>query len=132
MHVREGRLAMYSQQGDLFDCVDWPTSKDKRFMRALESMERAVSECVLMRADDGCELVCSVTTPFDLLEGGTAFATEMLGKRVLTDTGIATIERIDHVGVRDVCRMHFGGISFAAGVNADRRIYSHNTTAVKP
>lgn len=132
MYVRPGQRAADVASGDLFDCADWPTSGNARFERPLHSMERAVSECVVLVADDGSELVCSVTTPFDLLDGGAARAPEMLGQRVLTDAGIATIVRIDPVGVRDVCRMHFGGISFAAGVRADRRIYSHNTTTAKP
>lgn len=134
MHMRSGLLAGDVRAGDLLDCADWPTRGDARFERPLHSMERAVSECVLMRTDDGCALECSVTTPFDLLDDHhqTVVAPEMLGQRVLTDMGIATVIEVRPIGIRSVCRMHLGGISFAAGMDATRRIYSHNTSAVKP
>ena len=131
MFIRRGRRAVDAIAGEIFDCADFPTRGLERFERALLSMDRGESECVHLIADDGCELECSVTTPFDLLDGGEALAPDMLGERVLTDCGIARIVEVLPIGAHKVCRMHFGGISFAAGLHADRRIYSHNAT-IKP
>jgi hypothetical protein len=132
MFIRRGRRAVDAIAGEIFDCADFPTRGLERFERALLSMDRGESECVHLIADDGCELECSVTTPFDLLDGGEALAPDMLGERVLTDCGIARIVEVLPIGAHKVCRMHFGGISFAAGLHADRRIYSHNTSTSKP
>jgi hypothetical protein len=129
MFIRRGRRAVDAIAGEIFDCADFPTRGLERFERALLSMDRGESECVHLIADDGCELECSVTTPFDLLDGGEALAPDMLGERVLTDCGIARIVEVLPIGAHKVCRMHFGGISYAAGLHADRRIYSHNTVS---
>lgn len=132
MFIRRGRRAVDAIAGEIFDCADFPTRGLERFERALLSMDLGESECVHLIADDGCDLECSVTTPFDLLDGGEALAPDMLGERVLTDCGIARIVEVLPIGAHKVCRMHFGGISFAAGLHADRRIYSHNTSLSKP
>jgi hypothetical protein len=126
MFIRPNRRARDAIPGEIFDCADFPTRGLDRFERALLSMDRGESECVRLISTTGCELECSVTTPFDLLRGGEALAPDMLGEEVLTDAGIERIVEVHPIGVHKVCRMHFGGISFAAGLHADRRIYSHN------
>lgn len=39
-----------------------------------------------------------------------------------------TAASVERIGMRPVCRMSFGGISFACGADPAHRIYSHNLT----
>lgn len=125
MWVREGLMARDAKPGSLFDCLDIPSAQGIH-QRPLLSFERALEECVRLRTQDGCELDCSTSTPFDLLGGGSAKAPDMQGKLVVTDRGISPVIHIEPLGVHGVIRCHLGGVSFAAGREPRARIYSHN------
>lgn len=129
MFVAEDRYASDAKPGDLFDCMDMPREGMKKFQRPLQSIESARSMCVRITTDRGAVLECSVSTPFDLLNGKTAKAVDMLGYRVVTDRGLETVVDVFPLGERRVYHIHLGGISFAAGKDARHRIYSHN---IKP
>lgn len=117
--------------GYVCDCVDWATGAGKH-QRSLLGVTRGVEECVRLETDCGAELVCSISTPFDLPDGRHTFAPHMLGETVLTDWGLERIARIESVGERPVSRLHLGGVSYAAGEHRTHRIYSHNTSTSKP
>jgi hypothetical protein len=125
MFVREDLRAGDAHVGDLFDCIDLPTGAGKH-RRRLQGVERAMEECVRMVTANGCALVCSVSTPFDLPDGQCLMATKMLGQEVVTDSGNSTVTSLALVGRMPVSRVHLGGVSFAAGAESSRRIYSHN------
>lgn len=132
MFIREGLRAGDAEIGDEFDCIDMPTAAGKH-VRALRGVSRGREECVRMITDDGCALVCSVSTPFDLRDGRTLDALRMLGERVVTDLHAdAVVVSLALVGPRHVTRAHLGGVSYAAGADPRRRIYSHNAGVLKP
>lgn len=117
-----------ARPGTLFHCIDYPSGQSRPFRRRLQAVEHSIAPCVRIETDGGAALVCSVTTPFDLPEGGTVFAPDMLGHQVLTDLGIETVVSVTDAGNRCVAHIHLGGISFAAGEDPAHRIYSHNQT----
>lgn len=125
MFIAEGRRAGDVEIGDPFDCIDLPTAAGKH-VRALQGLARGTEECVRMITSDGCALVCSVSTPFDLPDGRLSYARHMLGEQVVTDLGAATVTSLALVGSLPVTRAHLGGVSYAAGADPQRRIYSHN------
>lgn len=134
MFIGEGRRAGDAQIGDLFDCIDLPAHAG-RHQRALQGLSRGTEECVRLITDDGCALTCSESTPFDTPDGRTLLAPEMLGEKVVTDLHeSATVISLSLVGRLPVTRAHLGGVSYAAGSDPHRRIYSHNATPnpVKP
>jgi hypothetical protein len=81
---------------------------------------------VRITTDAGAILECSLATPFDVLDGRTVYAPDMLGEQVVTDKGIECVARVDDIGVRRVCHIHLGGVSYAAGLDPTHRIFSHN------
>ncbi len=129
MHVVGDRTAGESQPGDVFDCLDLPTQGMRKFRRRLLAVERERVPCVRITTDAGAVLECSLTTPFDVLDGRTVYAPDMLGEDVVTDWGIETVESVEDIGERRVSHIHLGGVSYAAGVDPAHRIYSHN---IKP
>lgn len=131
MFVGEGRRAGDAEIGDPFDCIDLPTAAGKH-VRSLQGVSRGTEDCVRMITSDGCALVCSLSTPFDLVKGGQTTAPYMLGEQVITDLGTATVASLALVGPRPVTRAHLGGVSYAAGADPMRRIYSHNAGVSKP
>lgn len=112
----------------LFDCIDWPGGRTRPFRRPLHSVDYGVAPCVRLVTECGAALVCSVTTPFDLPDGRTALAPDMLGEHVLTDAGVERVVNVICAGLQRVAHIHLGGISFAAGEDPAHRIYSHNQT----
>ncbi|MFK2905001.1 hypothetical protein ISP17_13650 [Dyella ginsengisoli] len=126
MLVADGLLAGDAQPGDEFDCLDLPTSGMTKFRRALEAVERSVTECVRLTTHGGAILECSTSTPFDLPGGGVEWAPRMLGCEVVTDLGVETVTGVEHIGKQAVSHIHLGGCSYAAGRDARHRIYSHN------
>lgn len=131
MFIGDGRRAGDADVGDPFDCIDLPTAAGKH-TRALQGLTRGIEECVRMITSDGCALVCSISTPFDLPDGRTAAAPQMLGEYVITDLGAAQVTSLALVGPLPVTRAHLGGVSYAAGADPQRRIYSHNVGIAKP
>lgn len=86
--------------------------------------------CLLITAADGCAVPVTPYTPFTLPDGTTRLAPDMLGELVLTDlssTGskVVSVTPIGSWPYALISRQ--GHESFAAGVEADKRIYSHNS-----
>lgn len=123
--------------GYLADCLDLPTQGLERFRRRLRAVRHSTMPCVRITTEGGRALVVSRCTPFDLPDGRTLFAPDLLGEVVVTDAGPGTPLRLERVadvvdvGERRVCRFDFGGCSFPAGEDPAGRIYSHNQT-IKP
>jgi len=86
--------------------------------------------CVRLTAADGCALICSTTTPFTLPDGTTRLAPDMLGQAVLTDLSPngSTVTAVEDAGSQPVAYItRQENESYAAGIEADKRIYSHNS-----
>lgn len=126
MWIDADTLAGEAPMGHLFDCLDIPTQGMRKFRRRLQSVEYTTVPCVRITTDAGAILECSTTTPFDVLDGRTVHAPNMLGEQVVTDKGIEIVARVDDIGARRVCHIHLGGVSYAAGADPAHRIYSHN------
>ena len=126
MFIDDSRTAGDARPGDVFDCLDLPTTGMRKFRRRLHSVEYDTVPCVRITTDAGAILECSLTTPFDVLDGRTVYAPDLLGEQVVTDQGIETVARVDDIGIRRVCHIHLGGVSYAAGADPSHRIYSHN------
>ena len=129
MFIDAETTAREALPGHLFDCLDLPTQGMRKFRRRLHSVEYGTVPCVRVTTDAGAILECSTTTPFDVLDGRTVYAPDMLGEQVVTDWGIETVARVDDIGEQAVCHIHLGGCSYAAGVDPAHRIYSHNVIA---
>lgn len=121
--------AREAHTGFLADCLDLPTTGLRKFRRRLQGMEMSMQTCVRLITDGGAILECSSTTPFDLPSGGMTYAPQMEGLQVVTDKGIETVASVIDIGEQLVCHQHYGGCSYAAGVDPSHRIYSHNTIA---
>lgn len=130
MFIDDSRTAGDARPGDVFDCLDLPTTGMRKFRRRLHGVEYDTVPCVRITTDAGAILECSLTTPFDVPDGRTLNAPDMLGEPVITDWGIETVTHVEPIGPRPVSHVHLGGISYAAGADPAHRIYSHN--ALKP
>lgn len=86
--------------------------------------------CVMVTAADGCQLPCSTTTPFTLPDGTTKNAPDMVGELVLTDlsSGGSKVTSVADLGSLPVVLItRQDNESYPAGVDAAKRIYSHNS-----
>ncbi|HET9835145.1 MAG TPA: hypothetical protein VFP88_02185, partial [Rhodanobacteraceae bacterium] len=87
--------------------------------------------CVRVVAEDGYELECSISTPFDLRDGSMTFARDMYGREVLTRDRFGRkrwrkVIDVVGIGLHPVAHIHAGGRSYAAGARKGHLIYSHN------
>ncbi|MGH8127860.1 MAG: hypothetical protein ACRETO_11430 [Gammaproteobacteria bacterium] len=81
-----------------------------------------------LTASDGAILECGVDTPFTMPDGSSKLASDLVvGDHVLTDTGDCTLTEITDIGSQQLVYISAGGCSYAAGADAAKRIYSHNT-----
>ena len=134
-YLSNGMKAEQLPVGALYDCHHPLEGFHKSTLEA--KGQEVLQPCVLLTTDEGAQLVCSITTPFnfvgagsDLAEGGYALAPDMLGHDVFVRRadGVFTerVVAVDHVGEQLVIPLSFGGRSFPAGVTPDALIYSHN------
>lgn len=123
MFLAQRLRARYAHIGDWLDVAE---NFVKRDFAKIENCSIYCEPCVRLEADDGSALICSETTPFTLEDGTSVNAPDMKGKKVLTDAGTAIITEVKPAGTRHVMRISCGGLSFAAGEDPTKRIYSHN------
>jgi hypothetical protein len=87
--------------------------------------------CLMLTAADGCRVPVTAETPFTLQDGSMKFASDMLGELVLTDLSSndgSKVVSVDPIGSKPyVLITRQGNESFAAGVEAGKRVYSHNS-----
>lgn len=115
----------------------WNPEDEFAYHNVQAALEPMMQECVEITTQGGAVLVCSVTTPFnlktatsDLDPEHSVLAPDLLNHDVLVDNyGDVDWDRVvsvKHVGEREVVPISFGGRSFPAGRNHNKRIYSHN------
>jgi hypothetical protein len=131
MMLRSDLCAADARVGDLIDVMDDAGLYLGRM--PIESIEFDEADCVELVAEVGARVIVSRSAPVVLMDGPTVRA-----ENVVVGDLIATME--DHVfmlrqvrsvqpaGVRQVAKIHVGGISYAAGVDPRARIYTHNPT----
>lgn len=117
--------------GDEFDC--WTPERGFYRGRVIAVGEPRLEPCVILTTDCGT-LWCSESTTFtlpdapsDQADGFSILATDMLGRTVHSDDGVQVVRSVVSVGEQIVVPMTFeGGASFAAGADAQHRVFSHN------
>ena len=89
-------------------------------------------DCVKITAENGCEVIVTLTTPITREDGSTFYAPNALGERVytLTDDGEqwVDVQSVEPIGDRRIARISVGDISFAAGIEPNNRVVTHNAT----
>jgi len=129
MWLDDDTQAREAEIGYLADCLDIPTQGLRKFRRRMAGMEMSMQPCVRLTTEGGAVLECSASTPFDLPSGGMTYAPDMEGMQVVTDCGIEIVTSVIEIGEKLVCHQHYGGCSYAAGLDPDHRVYSHNSIA---
>lgn len=134
MWLGAGLQAGEAQEGQQIDGVTEDDPEHKVRLRILrESVSR--QPCHRLVTINGAACVLSDSTPFNLRDGGTAYAPHMLGQEVLRDDGAGgltwdTVVACYPVGELDVIKIGVGGHSLLAGEHPSNRIVSHNTMKV--
>ena len=127
--------AKYLKAGMMVDTFTPPSMMER--LPAAYVLEPIYRKVVEIESESGAKLVCSVDTPFnlrhatvDLEEGMWKYAPDMLGEDVLVDNngqlGWEKVVSVKKMGDAKVVPIDVGGRSFAAGVEPNKRIYSHN------
>lgn len=131
MFLTQEYKAIDSKAGLLIDVLGGPDHYQKY---GIESVEFSEVECVQLVTISGAELICSTTTPLTLKDGSTILVPESLGEEaaVVIDEVLSwePIISVQHVGIHQVAHIHVGGRTYAAGKNAEKRIFTHNP--IKP
>lgn len=131
MWVDGERMIGEIEQGDEVDAHDPITG----FSRAKCIHADAVSleECVRVTTENGCWVEVSKTTPVnfadakqDMQKGKWAYATALISQVIHTEQGPSMVVDIEDIGEQPVAPRDFGGLSFAAGGEPGKRIYTHN------
>ena len=126
MFLHPNLQAKYARTGYWLDCAEHLQPIGRRKVLANGFGE---APCVELRSENGCELVVTEDTSFEVdASDASVLARDMLGHTVLTDLGISKIVGV--TPLRDwqlVCRINAGNVSYAAGRDPHRRIFSHNS-----
>lgn len=130
MHLLNDVIAAEAEAGLVLDCIDLHNLGPVVFRSPMTGVEFAEVPCVELRCRNGAIWRGARTTPFDLFGGGTTYAPDMTDHLVLTDNGITDVMEVIDIGMQWVAHIHVHSFSYAAGLNPDNRVYSHN--ALKP
>ncbi|WHI52721.1 hypothetical protein P3339_08155 [Microbulbifer sp. MLAF003] len=129
--LREGLLADNCESGDLIDC--WDTGDEETHLSPIIGGVDTESEipCVLLTTESGAQVICSRETPVTDRAGKVYEAQNCQG----VELGVLhedepltweTVERVECAGLRSVYKVSVGGKSYAAGVDPQHRIITHN------
>jgi hypothetical protein len=145
MFIEEGIQVEQAGEGTLLDCLEEDLVSVNRY--PIEWNSHSDEECIHFIAENGAEVIVSVSTPVLTREALEMAAQGVVpgelipnhanqipaGYHVLTDVGNGVewsmLTETVNVGVRKVARLYVGGRNFAAGVNAKKRIFTHNNVA---
>jgi hypothetical protein len=145
MFVHEGLQVEQVVEGVLLDCLEEDLHSVNQY--PVEWNNFSEEECIHFTAENGAEVIVSVSTPvltreaLDMAAQGVVpgelipnHAHQIIaGYHVLTDVGNGVewsrLTEAVNIGVRKVARLYVGGRNFAAGVDAKKRIFTHNNVA---
>ncbi|AWF81529.1 hypothetical protein BTJ40_12235 [Microbulbifer sp. A4B17] len=128
--LREGLLADNCQPGDLIEC--WDVGDSNTHLAPIQAVKPQDSvPCVRLTMESGARVVCSRETPVTDQRGRVYLAQDCAGVELgamhcsdpLTWEKVVSVEC---VGLRTVYKISVGGISFAAGVDPEHRVITHN------
>ncbi|WP_445365586.1 hypothetical protein ACJJJB_01560 [Microbulbifer sp. ANSA001] len=129
--LREGLLADNCESGNLIDC--WDTGDEETHLSPIIGAVDAEPEipCVLLTTTSGAQVICSRETPVTDRAGQVYEAQHCQGVElgVLHEEDPLTWERVERVecaGLHTVYKVSVGGKSYAAGVDPQHRIITHN------
>ncbi|WP_445366203.1 hypothetical protein ACJJJB_10500 [Microbulbifer sp. ANSA001] len=129
--LREGLLAENCESGDLIDC--WDTGDEETHLSPIIGGVDAEPEipCVLLTTTSGAQVICSRETPVTDRAGRVYEAQHCQGVElvVLHEEEPLTwehVERVECAGLRTVYKVSVGGKSYAAGIDPQHRIITHN------
>ncbi|WP_353377284.1 hypothetical protein [Microbulbifer sp. NBRC 101763] len=129
--LREGRLVDHCETGDLIDC--WDTGDEETHLSPIIGGVDAEPEirCVLLTTTSGAQVICSRETPVTDRAGRVYEAQHCQGFElvVLHEEEPLTwehVERVECAGLRTVYKVSVGGKSYAAGIDPQHRIITHN------
>ncbi|WP_444922695.1 hypothetical protein ACJJH9_00025 (plasmid) [Microbulbifer sp. DLAB2-AF] len=133
--LRDGLLVDNCQPGDLIEC--WDVGDSNTHLAPIQVVKPQDDvPCVLLTMDSGARVICSRETPVTDRSGQVYMAQDCVGVELGTmhHNDPMTWEKVVSVecaGLRTVYKISVGGISFAAGVNPDHRVITHNID-IKP
>jgi len=123
MFIRPNVPAVMACIGQKFDAYDKFTALGQR---TLLNAWVATGPAVRITTSNGSVLDCGEDTPFDLKDGTSKLAKDMLGETVITDGGEDTVASVTSVGVIPLVYVSGGGVTIMAGADPTKRIGSHN------
>ncbi|WP_444907881.1 hypothetical protein ACJJIR_07625 [Microbulbifer sp. SSSA008] len=133
--LRDGLLADNCHPGDLIECWDVGDSNTHFApIQAVKPQDNVL--CVVLTMETGAQVICSRETPVTDREGRVYLAQDCVGVALGTlhncDPLIwEKVVSVECAGLRTVYKISVGGISFAAGVNPEHRVITHNID-IKP
>ncbi|WP_444958214.1 hypothetical protein [Microbulbifer sp. ZKSA002] len=128
--LRKGLLADNCETGDLIDCWDLGDSDTHLAPIEATSPQQEIP-CVLLTMESGAQVICSRETPVTDKFGRVYLAQDCQGVElgVLHEDEPLTWEPVTSVecaGLRTVYKISVGNISYAAGIDPQHRIITHN------
>ena len=127
MLLSNGKYARDLEVGDMIDVMD----DDMKHVgeRPVLALRHSKQNCVEL-VTKSARVVVSTTAPVVTTERGTLTAPEVKGLTVAVRIkgvfGFEQVLDVIPVGEKPIVRLSVGGISFSAGQEADRLIYTHN------
>jgi hypothetical protein len=94
----------------------------------------SVQPCVLLQGENGASVVVSENTPCDDRDGNSFLAKEATGRWLATDIGNGiewTLFQAIPAGEMEVAYIGMGGLTFAAGLDPTKRVFTHNANPGK-
>lgn len=127
MLLSNGKYARDLEVGDMIDVMD--DDMNHVGERPVLALRHAKQNCVEL-VTKSARVVVSTTAPVVTKERGTLYAPQVKGLtvavRIKGSFGFEQVLDVRPVGEKPIVRINVGGISFSAGQEADRMIYTHN------
>ncbi len=132
MYLGDGRRAGDACEGTPVQVMN--EARDGVSEEAVWSNHIDLADCVELVSESGCRIICADSTPVTTQDGSSVMAPDMAGQLIaVVDGGQFRWEKCvsaDPAGTYFVAHISVGGRSYAAGVEPDRLVVTHN--AFKP
>jgi hypothetical protein len=133
MYVRPARKAKDVVGGEWLDILV-RTKIDVIAQGRVLSTRSSIQPCVLLRGSNGAAVIVSENTPVDDMYGVSLLAKNATGHWLATDVGNGVewvkFESIP-VGDMEVAYIGMGGLTFGAGIDPSKRVFTHNANPGK-
>jgi hypothetical protein len=133
MYVRLGRKAKDVVDGEWLDILV-RAKIDVIAQGRVLSTRSSIQPCVLLRGSNGAAVIVSENTPVDDMYGVSLLAKNATGHWLATDVGNG-VEWVKFesmpVGDMEVAYIGMGGLTFGAGIDPAKRVFTHNANPGK-